>query len=488
MRTTLRRGAPLVATALLALVGVDHAQAQVAYTANTVTSVYYREFLKDGRYFVFNNAAAADAFEKSGETGVGITRIGIGPKGESVFADNETALELFLFKYGLNAEVKRPVAPPFNVVWRDGKTRFTLGSAAYVEMSTRLQPRFTLELPDENVQLPGTAGKGDSKGSFRIRRAKFKLEGWFYKPNLEFDFQVNFTDVTNTPASQIVEDANIDWDISKKKQLPREVRAVQGGLRAPAAHVVGGAAVRRPRDPGRALQRRARDGAVAVGCRRRQQARLARDDVERQRPHADPERQRQVPLVEPRDVAGDRQHAHGPVGLGRTSSPRATSATRSPARCSRSPETSRTTTATVPRPTSTSTTRPGRSTTASSTRASRASPSTPTAARSPRLPRRAPRRPTSTTRASWPRRHTPSRRRGSRARPSGSWRSATPRWTRTTTCSGNDIEEIGGALSYYYNKHALKVQADFRQIKNKAANSGAGSTTQEFRLQTQLVF
>ncbi len=101
MRTTLRRGAPLVATALLALVGVDHAQAQVAYTANTVTSVYYREFLKDGRYFVFNNAAAADAFEKSGETGVGITRIGIGPKGESVFADNETALELFLFKHSL---------------------------------------------------------------------------------------------------------------------------------------------------------------------------------------------------------------------------------------------------------------------------------------------------------------------------------------------------------------------------------------------------
>ena len=70
MRTTLRRGALLVATALLALVGVDDAQAQVAYTANTVTSVYYREFLKDGRYFVFNNAAAADAFEKSGETGV----------------------------------------------------------------------------------------------------------------------------------------------------------------------------------------------------------------------------------------------------------------------------------------------------------------------------------------------------------------------------------------------------------------------------------
>ncbi len=202
-----------LAVAALAALGAADARAQVAYTANTVTSVFYREFKKDGRFFVFNNPAAATAFEQSGETGVGITRIGIGPNGETVFADNETALELFLFKYNVTAEVKRPSAPPFNVVWRDGKTRFTLGNAAYLEMSTRLQPRFTYEMPDDRVTLPGTAAPGDSKGSFRIRRAKFKLEGWFYRPSLEFEFQMNFTDVTATPASQQVEDANIDWDI-----------------------------------------------------------------------------------------------------------------------------------------------------------------------------------------------------------------------------------------------------------------------------------
>ena len=133
-----------LAVAALAALGAADARAQVAYTANTVTSVFYREFKKDGRFFVFNNPAAAAAFEQSGETGVGITRVGIGPNGETVFADNETALELFLFKYNVTAEVKRPAAPPLAVVWRDGKTRFTLGSAAYVEMSTRLQPRFTL--------------------------------------------------------------------------------------------------------------------------------------------------------------------------------------------------------------------------------------------------------------------------------------------------------------------------------------------------------
>jgi len=202
MRTTLRRGAPLVAATLLALVGVDHAQAQVAYTANTVTTLYYKEFKKDDRYFVFNDAAAAARFEQSGETGVGITKIGVGPNGETVYADSETAMELFFFKHGLSEKVDRPKPPALNVVWRDGKTRFTLGSNFYLEMSNRIQPRFTLELPDESVQLPGTAGKGDSKGSFRIRRAKFKLEGWFYKPQLEFEVQLNWTDVNNVPASQ----------------------------------------------------------------------------------------------------------------------------------------------------------------------------------------------------------------------------------------------------------------------------------------------
>ncbi len=218
MRTTLRRGALLVATALLALVGVSDAHAQVAYTANTVTSLYYREFKKDDRYFVFNNAAAADAFEKSGETGVGITRIGIGPKGESVFADSETALELFLFKYNLTADVKRPSPPPLNIVWRDGKTRLTIGSNFYLEMSNRVQVRYTHEFPDDTIKLGGTESAGDSKGSFRIRRAKLKFEGWFYKPWLTYEVQTNWPGLSSANLAQYLEDANINWDVTKGKK------------------------------------------------------------------------------------------------------------------------------------------------------------------------------------------------------------------------------------------------------------------------------
>jgi phosphate-selective porin len=210
------RGA--LAAAVLAALTAGEAQAQVAYTANTVTSVFYREFLKDGRYFVFNNPTAAAAFEQSGETGVGITRIGIGPKGESVFADNETALELFLFKHGLTAEVKRPSAPPLNIQWRDGKTRMTIGSNFYLELSNRVQVRYTHEFPDDSIKLAGTESAGDSKGSFRIRRAKLKFEGWFYKPYLQYEVQTNWPGISSANLGNYLEDANINWDVTKGKK------------------------------------------------------------------------------------------------------------------------------------------------------------------------------------------------------------------------------------------------------------------------------
>jgi len=207
-----------LASAAIFAVGAGAAQAQVAYTANTVTSVFYREFKKENRFFVFNNPTSAAAFEQSGETGVGITRIGIGPNGESVFADNETALELFLFKYNLTAEVKRPSAPPLNIVWRDGKTRLTIGRNFYLELSNRIQVRYTHVFPDDAVKLPGTEAAGDSQGSFRIRRAKLKFEGWFYQPWLQYEVQTNWPGISSANLANYLEDANINWDVTKGKK------------------------------------------------------------------------------------------------------------------------------------------------------------------------------------------------------------------------------------------------------------------------------
>ena len=207
-----------LAVAAIFALGAGAVQAQVAYTANTVTSVFYREFKKENRFFVFNNPTSAAAFEQSGETGVGITRIGIGPNGESVFADNETALELFLFKYNLTAEVKRPSAPPLNIVWRDGKTRLTIGRNFYLELSNRIQVRYTHVFPDDAVKLPGTEAAGDSQGSFRIRRAKLKFEGWFYQPWLQYEVQTNWPGISSANLANYLEDANINWDVTKGKK------------------------------------------------------------------------------------------------------------------------------------------------------------------------------------------------------------------------------------------------------------------------------
>jgi phosphate-selective porin OprO and OprP len=192
-----------------------------AAASSWAQGMFYAEEQKDGRVYVFNVKDNWERFKASGETGTGLTRLNAGPNGETVYADNETALELYYFKYGIKEVVERPKTPTQRIEWRDGKTRITAGDNFYLEMSNRIQVRYTHEMPDDSITLPGTAGAGDSKGSFRLRRAKFKLEGWFYKPWLEFETQLNWPDVTGTPASRFLEDANIDWDVTKGKKTFR---------------------------------------------------------------------------------------------------------------------------------------------------------------------------------------------------------------------------------------------------------------------------
>ena len=97
--------------------------------------LFYAEETKDGRIYVFNVKANWERFKASGETGTGLTRLNAGPNGETVFADNETALELFYFKHGIQESVPRPAPPVQRIEWRDGKTRFTLGDNFYLEVT-----------------------------------------------------------------------------------------------------------------------------------------------------------------------------------------------------------------------------------------------------------------------------------------------------------------------------------------------------------------
>jgi hypothetical protein len=183
--------------------------------------MYYKEVVKDGRIYVFNVAANADRFEKSGEAGVGITKPGVGPNGETVVGDNERALQLFFFKHGISEPVPDPPQPVQTIVWRDGKTRITTDNA-YLEMSSRIQVRFNFDDPNENLTLPVAGGlePGDARGSFRIRRAKFKLEGWMLRSWLTYEMQVNYAAIVSNNAAAsnpgvLLEDAAFDIDFSK---------------------------------------------------------------------------------------------------------------------------------------------------------------------------------------------------------------------------------------------------------------------------------
>ena len=48
----------------------------------------------------------------------------------------------------------------------------------------------------------------------------------------------------------------------------------------------------------------------------------------------------------------------------------------------------------------------------------------------------------------------------------------------------NDRTEVGGVVNYYLNKHSLKFQGDFRELRDDSR----GTKTKELRIQTQVVF
>ena len=85
---------------------VSAALVLVFATAATVASaqvkgLYYREEVKDGRIYVFNTYEKYQQWKSSGEMGVSITLIGRGPDGETVIAENDVAVDLYLFKHNL---------------------------------------------------------------------------------------------------------------------------------------------------------------------------------------------------------------------------------------------------------------------------------------------------------------------------------------------------------------------------------------------------
>jgi phosphate-selective porin OprO/OprP len=131
--------------------------------------------------------------------------------------DSEQAIHLYNFKHDRPGDPRpqpSPTPPP-TISWSNGVTTMLFPGIAQVRINNRVQARYSHDLPDDTVTLPGTGGAGDPRGSFRIRRAKFKVDGWFYRPWLLYELQTNWPALTGANVGALLEDANINWDITK---------------------------------------------------------------------------------------------------------------------------------------------------------------------------------------------------------------------------------------------------------------------------------
>jgi len=193
------------------------ALAALSTSALAQSGGFYQEIIADGRIYVFSSEKKLAAYRETKDMGVAITRPGYGPNGETVVFEDAKAIEAFNKKYGKTEppppEVQtQDVKLPFDVKWRAPGLRLTFPKFE-LNWSNRIQIRATQEDPEN------TAGQAD-RLSFRIRRLRLKLDGWAYTKNLTYEVQVSLHE-TGTATSNILEDANIDYDFTDGKKAFR---------------------------------------------------------------------------------------------------------------------------------------------------------------------------------------------------------------------------------------------------------------------------
>ena len=200
----------MLLTASLCLLALCAGAIAPAAAQGPLMGLYYSEIEKDGRVYVFNTPERLKSFTEGGEMGTAITLVGRAVDGKTLVAENETAVDLYLFKHGLpgyDRTSQKPYAPPFDISWKDGKTTLK-GKNFQLGISNRVQVRFTSESLDDN-----SATSKPERDSFRLRRMKMKFDGWVYTKDLTYEFQANFADSAN-----ILEDANLNYDFTKGKK------------------------------------------------------------------------------------------------------------------------------------------------------------------------------------------------------------------------------------------------------------------------------
>jgi len=165
-----------------------------------VTGLYYQEVKKDGRIYVFNTSERYKTFQSTGEMGAAITLPGRGPDGETVVAENETALDLFFFKHNLPAydrPAPKPAAFPQVRVgatgflsYQDGQTggadysKFVI-KRAYINVSATINQYFSARITPDVTQ---DATTGETKYRLKYAYGTFSTPriGFLTKPFVAF--------------------------------------------------------------------------------------------------------------------------------------------------------------------------------------------------------------------------------------------------------------------------------------------------------------
>jgi hypothetical protein len=206
--TLKRRAVGLLAAVLVLTVGAASAQ-----------GLWYKEVEKDGRIYVFNTSKKYDAWLKSGDMGVAITLVGHGPSGETVVAENETAIDLYNLKHdrpAYNRPAPPPPPPPAN------PTRLKIGSNGELWFGGLFQGWF---IGDSSPKTTGTQtdylGNTTGFNTFRLRRAEMKMIGKFGK-DWGFLVMIDPAKAINTAAGQdgkILQDLAVSYFGLKGSEL-----------------------------------------------------------------------------------------------------------------------------------------------------------------------------------------------------------------------------------------------------------------------------
>lgn len=185
---------------------------------------FYHEEARDGRLYVFADSGQHERWRAGAAVEKPLLRSAAGPGGEDLVFDGAAAVTLYEARHA--SKPAEPGTPRgATVTWKDNKTSLRSEHAA-LDLMNRVQFRFSDVFPDESVQLSGTPQAGDSLGSFRIRRAKSSIEGWVWKPEVMVELQMGWAAADSGFEGSTfsgLEDAALTWDVSKKRAFEIKV-------------------------------------------------------------------------------------------------------------------------------------------------------------------------------------------------------------------------------------------------------------------------